>query len=315
MNRFPRLAARLAAALLLAIAAAACGSDDEPGKGTTVRDRISVEGAFGEPPKLDIQSPLEIPESTSWTLETGAGDKVSATSTAILQLTLADGRTGKTAISTHDEGQRPLEVRLGQDVFPSLAQALVGKSADSRIVVASTADDAYGDAGAPQVGIESGDPVVMVVDILSTDPTSVLDGPTGDALPAPATAPTLVEKDDLPVGFDFAKLRKGKKLVVVPLRAGTGPVIANPDRVTVDYLGSVWGAEKPFSETFTSEPATVTIGLSSVIKAWDAGLAGQKEGARVLLICPPDLAYGATAQPDIPANSTLVFVVDVLGVG
>ena len=34
-----------------------------------------------------------------------------------------------------------------------------------------------------------------------------------------------------------------------------------------------------------------------------------------MLVCPPGTAYGAKAQPDIPANSTLVFVVDVLGVG
>ena len=40
-----------------------------------------------------------------------------------------------------------------------------------------------------------------------------------------------------------------------------------------------------------------------------------KEGARVMLICPPDSAYGKASQPGIPANSTLVFVIDVLGVG
>ena len=34
-----------------------------------------------------------------------------------------------------------------------------------------------------------------------------------------------------------------------------------------------------------------------------------------MLICPPDSAYGKAAQPGIPANSTLVFVIDVLGVG
>ena len=65
----------------------------------------------------------------------------------------------------------PLEVKLGDQVFPSLNTALVGKPADSRIVVASTPDDAYGDSGSPQIGIKGGDSVVMVADILSTDPT------------------------------------------------------------------------------------------------------------------------------------------------
>lgn len=312
MTRFGRVAA---AALLLALSATACGSDEDQKGDGSLRDRIEVGGDFGQQPTLQIEAPLEVSESTSWTTTVGEGDRVLGDSTAILELTLADARTGKTAISTHDDGQRPLEVRLGQDVFPSLARALVGKTADSRVVIASTSDDAYGDAGAPQVGIEAGDPVVMVVDILSTDPTSVLDGPTGDAIAAPATAPRLVEEGGVPVNFDFGGLKKPSKLVVVPLRAGTGPAIENPDRVAVDYLGSVWGADKPFQETYTAEPATVSIGLSGVIPGWETGLAGQKEGARLLLICPPDQAYGATAQPNIPANSTLVFVVDVLGVG
>lgn len=43
--------------------------------------------------------------------------------------------------------------------------------------------------------------------------------------------------------------------------------------------------------------------------------AGKKEGTRVMISCPPELAYDATPQPDIPANSTLVFIVDVLDVG
>ena len=76
-------------------------------------------------------------------------------------------------------------------MFPSLASSLVGKAADSRVVVASTSDDAYGDQGASQIGIKAGDSVVMVADILSTDPTKVLDGPTGDDPEPPATAPRI----------------------------------------------------------------------------------------------------------------------------
>ena len=301
--------------MALALTATACGSGDEPKESSSLRDRIEVTGEFGAKPEIDIDTPLKLAESSSWTGEEGDGDKVGADAKAILQLTLANGRTGEAAISTLDQGQRPLEIQLGDQVFPSLNSALVGKPADSRVVVASVADDAYGDQGAPQIGIEGGDPVVMVADILSTDPTSLLDGPTGDTLAAPATAPRLKETAGLPSGFDFAKLRKPRKLVVVPLREGTGPAIEAPDRIAADYLGQVWGAKLPFEETFTKESTEFSIGLGGVIKAWDSALVGQKEGARVMIVCPPDVAYGATAQPNIPANSTLVFVVDVLGVG
>ncbi len=298
---------------VLALSATACGSG-----GTTedksVRESVKVSGAFGEAPKITIDAPLEVPESSSWVQEEGDGDTVGASATAILELTLANGRTGKTAISTIDQG-RPLEVELGDQVFPSLNTALVGKPADSRIVVASTPDDAYGDSGSPQSGIEGGDSVVMVADILSTDPTSVLDGPTGETLTAPATAPRIKEKDGVPVRFSFKKARKPKKLTVIPLREGTGPEIESPDRISADYLGQVWKAKAPFGSTYGKEPSQFSIGLSGVVPAWDKALDGQKEGARVMIISPPELAYGSTGQQNIPANSTLVFVVDVLGVG
>ena len=95
-------------------------------------------GDFGEKPTIKIAAPLKVSETESWTTTTGKGDQVGAEATVILHLTLADGRTGKTAVSTLDTGQRPLEIKLGDQVFPSLTKALVGKTAGSRVVVAST---------------------------------------------------------------------------------------------------------------------------------------------------------------------------------
>ncbi len=311
MTRLHRCAA---AAAVLALSVSACGSEEQ--KDTeSLQDKIETSGAFGTMPTLDIKAPVRVSESTSWVVETGKGDKVSAGATAILQLTLANGRTGKTAFSTYEEGQRPIEAMLGDQIFPSLVQALTGQSADSRVVVASTSDDTYGDNGAPQIDIKGGDPVVMVADILSTDPTSVLDGPTGPTVAPAATVPVVLQKEGTPTGFDFTKARKPQKLQVVTLREGTGPAVESPDRIAARYFGAVWGAKKAFDETFSTEPAKFSIGLGSVIQAWDTALAGKKEGARVMIIAPPNVGYGAAAQPNIPANSTLVFVVDVLGVG
>lgn len=306
--------AALVLTLTTAVTAAACGSATQ-GDAGSLRDRIEVGGDFGERPRIEVETPLEITRTGSWTEVVGDGDLVGPDATTILQLTMVNGRTGETAISTFDGGQRPLQAALGDQVFPSLAQALTGRPADTRVVVASTADKAYGDNGSPQIQISGGDPVVAVADILSTDPTTVLEGPTGTTLTAPASVPVLEEEDDLPVGFDFTGSRKPRKLLVVPLRAGTGTPVESPDRIAAHYLGQVWGAARPFEETFTEEPANFSIGLSKVVRAWDRALAGQKEGARVMIVSPPALAYGAAAHPGIPANSTLVFVVDVLGVG
>jgi FKBP-type peptidyl-prolyl cis-trans isomerase len=50
-----------------------------------------------------------------------------------------------------------------------------------------------------------------------------------------------------------------------------------------------------------------------VIPGWDEGLVGVKVGGRRQLIIPPALGYGSTAHGSIPANSILVFTVDVIG--
>lgn len=53
-----------------------------------------------------------------------------------------------------------------------------------------------------------------------------------------------------------------------------------------------------------------------VIQGWDQGVAGMKVGGRRELIIPPNLGYGPQGQPPtIPANATLVFVIDLLSVG
>ena len=91
---------RVAGALVaLALTTTACGAQKEK-ETTSVRDAIRVSGSFGTAPKLDIDTPLSIDESSSWTTERGEGDRVGARATAILQLTLANGRTGETAVST-----------------------------------------------------------------------------------------------------------------------------------------------------------------------------------------------------------------------
>ena len=301
-------------ALVLALTATACGSAEKD-TGGNPRDAIEVSGDFGKKPVIEIDAPLDVSETTAWTTQKGTGDPVGGESTTILGLTIADARTGKTVLSTGDPGQQPLEISLTDQVFPALVRSLVGKAANTRVVVASTPEDTYGSQGAPQLGIRGGDSVVIVADVLATDPTSTLDGPTGASPRPPASAPKVEETDGSPANLDFKGLRKPKRFSAITLREGTGPTIENPDRIVADYVGQVWGTKEPFDNTHGKEPSDFSVGISGVIRCWDRGLPGLKEGARVMLVCPPDSAYGKTGRPGIPANSTLVFVIDVLGVG
>ena len=57
------------------------------------------------------------------------------------------------------------------------------------------------------------------------------------------------------------------------------------------------------------------VGQGKVIRAWDVAVASMAVGERAQLLCRADYAYGdAGAPPDIPPDSTLVFVIDLLSV-
>jgi peptidylprolyl isomerase len=106
-----------------------------------------------------------------------------------------------------------------------------------------------------------------------------------------------------------------KKLVVKDLIKGTGPAATAGSTVNVQYVGELYKGGKQFDASWNDGSGQpVSLPLSGVIKGWQQGIPGMKVGGRRELIIPPSLGYGSTAQSKIPANSTLVFVIDLHGV-
>lgn len=86
------------------------------------------------------------------------------------------------------------------------------------------------------------------------------------------------------------------------------------DQVWVHYVGKLQDGTEFDNSYKRGEPIPLTLGAGSVIKGWEEGLLGMKVGEKRELIIPPDLAYGADGRPPtIPANSTLVFDVELVG--
>ena len=126
-----------------------------------------------------------------------------------------------------------------------------------------------------------------------------------------------MEKDGKVTGLDFSKAGKPpKKLKVITLTEGDGAPIKKKSYAVVRYLGQTYDGKKPFDESFSSETLEARqVGVGGYIEGWLKGLKGLKVGSRVMLVVPPDLAYGKKGSDCCPPNSTLVFVIDVLGVG
>jgi FKBP-type peptidyl-prolyl cis-trans isomerase len=99
------------------------------------------------------------------------------------------------------------------------------------------------------------------------------------------------------------------------IKAGTGATAQSGQHVKVDYTGWLTNGKKFDSSVGTGKPFDFKLGASQVIKGWDEGVAGMKVGGKRQLRIPPDLAYGAAGYPPvIPANSTLIFDVQLVDV-
>ena len=107
------------------------------------------------------------------------------------------------------------------------------------------------------------------------------------------------------------------RLVVKDLKTGNGAEAKSGDQVSVQYIGVLYDNGSKFDSSYDhGQPFSFKLGGGQVIPGWDQGVAGMKVGGRRELIIPPDLAYGAQGQPPtIPANATLVFVIDLVSVG
>jgi len=111
-------------------------------------------------------------------------------------------------------------------------------------------------------------------------------------------------------------IENSDQLQIVDTIVGTGAAAAAGDSVTVNYVGSLTnGTVFDASANHGTTGFTFNLGAGQVIKGWDEGIVGMKEGGKRQLVIPAALAYGDQAIGNvIPANSTLVFEVELLKV-
>lgn len=121
----------------------------------------------------------------------------------------------------------------------------------------------------------------------------------------------IVEKDkqkSIEISSAIDKLKIEDKII------GTGAEAKIGHQITVNYIGTLENGKKFDSSYDRGQSFIFTLGMGQVIKGWDQGIVGMKVGGKRKLIIPAALAYGNQATGDIPANSTLVFEVELISV-
>ena len=121
-----------------------------------------------------------------------------------------------------------------------------------------------------------------------------------------------VSGEDTPVIAAGTGSEPTSKVLVKTLKEGDGAVVCPGATIKANYVGTLWDGTV-FDSSYKRGEA-IEFSLNQVVKGWTYGLAHTHVGDRVELVIPASLGYGGQARGNIPANSTLVFVVDIVGV-
>ncbi len=120
------------------------------------------------------------------------------------------------------------------------------------------------------------------------------------------------ELDKVAAGFDETASGLRYKMI----QKGSGAQAQNGKNVSVHYEGSLLSGKVFDSSYKRSEPIDFQLGVGQVIPGWDEGISLLKVGDKARFVIPSHLAYGsAGAGGVIPPNATLIFDVELLGVG
>ncbi len=323
----------LFAGVLLVVAG--CGSESLTGTvvkdaGATCKQPAGVPPADGKPAAGTVPTRPPIGTVKTTDLKPGTGAAAKEGDKLTVQLFVLSCTTGQQLYSTWDAtppaapadptapttappgppGPQPLVLR-DPPLPTGLVQGLVGMQVGGQRQIVIPPSLALGSKGGPlPLGgqVDPSDTLIYVVQLDNVEPGPP---PCSDATvmaETPGAAPTVTIAPDA-YGPD--------KLVKKDLTVGNGPALKLGDKFTLNYAGYVCATGKQFDESFSKgTPLTGTAATGQMIPGFLDGLVGMQVGGRRVLVIPSDQAYGASGQgADIPPNSSLLFVLDLIKIG
>jgi peptidylprolyl isomerase len=285
--------------------------------GTGSADQVSVSGSLGSAPVVDFPTPFVGRDSSISTVIAAdeAAPIVRDGYYVDFEATVYAG-TDKTVLTSTAYGQNSSEPQRLAVIAGSsaLSDAFLCQREGERFTLAGTTADIFGAAAGGS--INPTETVVVVFDVMNVFPRAASGIPQfgQDGMPAVTTAP-----DGRP-GIAVPNTAPPADLRIATLTKGHGDVVTEGQTVVAHYLGVIWGGGV-FDTTWDSNrPANLVAqsfidnGGEGVVPGFAKALVGQTVGSRVLVSIPPAEGYPAGQEPtSIPANATMIFVIDILG--
>ncbi|TFC42003.1 hypothetical protein E3T26_14610 [Cryobacterium sp. TMT1-21] len=319
-----RASALIASAGLLVAALTGCSTTgsaadcDAPVSAGAATKLVTVDGDFGKAPTVDFPTPVKTTTTQASEVIDGSGAGLVHGQQVTLELSIYNGTTGAVIEKSAYDGTSQTNYVLADAPLKGLTDGLLCAQVGSRMVVVVAPEDAFGpQGGSEQFGVGKDDSLIFVADVVK----AYLPRADGASQPVANGLPAVVLAEDGTPGITIPSGAPPAKLQIGVLKKGNGAEAAEGDNVTVHYTGVVWDQKTVFDSSWANgAPATLVAAVGSatqagVIPGFAKALIGQTVGSQIVAVIPPDEGYGDSAQGSIPAGSTLVFVVDILGIG
>jgi hypothetical protein len=279
---------------------------------------VDASGRFATQPEVNFPTPLVTNDTQQAVIDAGSGDVISAGQIVDFQVSLFNGQDGELiTASSYSDNEDPLRRTAGSEI-DLLAQSVQCAQVGSRIAVTGSISDVFG-AGAldPSLGLADSDPIVMVLDVEA----AYLARANGTAQLGASGIPAVVTTSEGVPGVTIPNEPPPTTLRSHTLVLGQGAAIVEGDRAVLHYTGLLWSEKTVFDSSWErGAPATFTVTSfendpNGIVPGLADGLVGKTVGSQVIVVIPPDVGYPAGQAPaTIPDGSTMVFVVDVLGI-
>ena len=273
----------------------------KPGKSSAA---IDVTGDFGgtTAPTVTFDKGLEAspPQATTVTKGTGAD--------------LKKGEFAQVAYSVYQASSAKKLGTVGFDQGNAQVLSVGGSGFGALLSCAHVGDRIAAIGASAALGFNTGGDIVVVADVVAQTPTKS----TGTPQTQDPKLPTVKDKANGEPEITIPDVDAPTTTTAEVIKQGDGATIAEGDTALVQYKGVLYKGGKEFDSSWSKgAPTTFTISNGGLIPGFVKGLVGQKIGSQVMIVVTPEDGYGANPREGsgIPANATLVFVVDLLAKG
>ena len=261
-------------------------------------------------PKVSFATPITADSIQSRIVFQGDGNVFTGKNLIEFEFAGYNGGTGELLQETEFDGKEPSPGFFGPDSVPNFCSALAGAKEGSRVLAIFPPKDAHDGKGVESLGIGPNDSFVFVFDLTRV----YLGQAEGTAVAPEAGLPTVVTTPEGIPGITIPKTAAPEDLRIAQLIKGGGETVKSGDKVTMHYSGFLWDGSTKFDSSWDKgSPAQFVVAEGQLIDGFLSAVVGQTVGSRVVAVIPPSLGYGQQASETIPANSTLIFVIDILG--